>query len=159
MWLREYADVMKDVAKGRAHRFVDLYDLTKPRTNSPPLTDNGIHLNGRGYWAAARAIETQLGLPPSDKLSINGRGAVVIATHDGPSDQFELLRHFAIKKNVQYFNQWRPANETYIFGFRAHEQGKNAAEMPKFAEPIAKLEDEITRLAKPAEAVCEPKPQ
>ena len=158
-WLRAYADAMKDVAKGRGHRFVDLFDLTQPRTDSPPLTDNGIHLNGRGYWSAARAIETQLGLRPSDKLSIDGRGAVLIATRDGPSDQFELLRQFAIKKNVQYFNQWRPANETYIFGFRAYEQGKNAAEMPQFTEPITRLEDQITRLAKPPEAVYEPKGQ
>jgi lysophospholipase L1-like esterase len=159
-WLRAYADAMKEIAKARGHRFVDLYDLTAPSAKDRPLTDNGIHLNPRGYWQAARAIEAQLGLRPSDKLSIDpAGGAVVLATRDGPSDQFERLRQLAVQKNVQFFNQWRPANETYIFGFRAYEQGKNAAEMPKFAEPIAKLEDEITRLAKPPEPVYELNPQ
>ena len=130
-WVRAYADAMKDVAKGRGHRFVDLYDLTKPGAEGGALTDNGIHLNTRGYWQAARAIEAQLGLQPTEKLSIDKAGAVMLATGSGPSDRFERMRQLAIQKNVQYFNQWRPANETYIFGFRAHEQGKNAAEMAK----------------------------
>jgi lysophospholipase L1-like esterase len=148
-WLRAYADAMKGVADARGYRFVDLYDVTRPSSEGKPLTDNGIHLTPRGYWQAAREIEKQLGLKSSEKLSIDGEGRVVITASEGPSDQFERLRQLSIRKNVQYFNQWRPANETYIFGFRAYEQGKNAAEMPQFAEPIARLEEEITRLAQP----------
>ena len=71
----------------------------------------------------------------------------------------EKVREIAIFKNLQYFNQWRPANETYIFGFRAYEQGRNAAEMPMFDEPIAKLEAEITKLVQPAEVTYELKPE
>lgn len=71
----------------------------------------------------------------------------------------EKARQLAIFKNLQYFNQWRPANETYIFGFRAYEQGKNAAEMPMFNEPIAKLEAEITKLVQPVEVTYELKPE
>jgi lysophospholipase L1-like esterase len=158
-WLRAYADAMKDVASQRGHRFVDLYELTSPAADNRPLTDNGIHLTGRGYWQAARETERQLGLRPSDKLSIDDKGRVLIAAKGGPSEQFERVRQLSIQKNVQYFNQWRPANETYIFGFRAYEQGKNAAEMPLFAEPIARLEDEITRLSKTAEPVYASEPQ
>lgn len=71
----------------------------------------------------------------------------------------QKARQLAIFKNLQYFNQWRPANETYIFGFRAYEQGKNAAEMPMFNEPIAKLEAEITKLVQPVEVTYELKPE
>jgi lysophospholipase L1-like esterase len=139
--LRAYADAMKDVATKRGMRFVDLYELTKPGADSKPLTDNGIHLTPRGYWFAAQATVKQLGLKPAaDDLSIDEKGAIT-------TGNYEQIRQLSIQKNVQYFNSWRPANETYIFGFRSYEQGKNAAEMPKFAEPIARLEDQITKLA------------
>jgi lysophospholipase L1-like esterase len=78
---------------------------------------------------------------------------------DPPAKQAEKAREVAIFKNLQYFNQWRPANETYIFGFRAYEQGKNAAEMPMFNEPIAKLEAEIAKLVQPVEVTYELKPE
>jgi lysophospholipase L1-like esterase len=139
-WLRMYADAMKDVAKQRGMRFVDLYELTKPGADARPLTENGIHLTPRGYWLAARETVRQLGLQPMEKLSIDDKGAIT-------TGNFEQIRQLSIQKNVQYFNSWRPANETYIFGFRSYEQGKNAAEMPKFAEPIARLEEQITKLA------------
>ncbi len=136
-WIRAYADAVKEVAGKRGHRFVDLYDLTAPPSpGTKPLTSNGIHLTQDGYFAAARMIQSQLGLADES-----------IGVGHGP---FEKMRQLAIQKNVQFFNQWRPANETYIFGFRAKEQGRNAVEMPQFSEPIAKLENEITKLAQSA---------
>lgn len=83
----------------------------------------------------------------------------VRVVHDPAAKNAEKAREIAIFKNLQYFNQWRPANETYIFGFRAYEQGKNAAEMPMFDEPIAKLEAEITKLVQPVEVTYELKPE
>src|SRR5204862_5696375 len=65
----------------------------------------------------------------------------------GPlSVQAEKLRQVAVLKNMQFFNQWRPANETYLFGFRRNEQGQNAREMPMFDEPIAQKEAEMAGL-------------
>jgi hypothetical protein len=139
-WLQAYADAMKDVATKREMRFVDLYELTKPGADAKPLTENGIHLTLRGYWFAANETVKQLGLKASENLSIDEKGAIA-------TGNYEAIRQLSIQKNIQYFNSWRPANETYIFGFRSYEQGKNAAEMPKFAEPIARLEDQITKLA------------
>jgi lysophospholipase L1-like esterase len=139
-WLRMYADAMKDVAKQRGMRFVDLYDLTKPGASPKPLTENGIHLTPIGYAKAAQETAKQLGLKPAE-WSVDEKGVITTP------DNFEQIRQLSIQKNIQYFNSWRPANETYIFGFRSYEQGKNAAEMPKFAEPIARLEDQITKLA------------
>jgi lysophospholipase L1-like esterase len=68
----------------------------------------------------------------------------------GPSlDQAEALRQAIIAKNRLYFYRWRPQNETYLFGFRKHEQGKNSKEVVEFDPLIAKAEEEIDRLKKP----------
>ena len=60
-----------------------------------------------------------------------------------PSSSADLIT----SKNVLFFNRYRPANETYIFGFRKGEQGQNAVEIPMFDEPIAEMEAEIAKLA------------
>src|SRR5262249_41619897 len=48
------------------------------------------------------------------------------------NEQIEKLRAAINAKNKLYFYRWRPQNETYLFGFRKHEQGKNAAEVVQF---------------------------
>lgn len=68
----------------------------------------------------------------------------------GPSfDQAEKLRELIVRKNMLYLNRWRPQNDTYLFGFRKHEQGQNAGEVTKFDADVAKLEEEIHRLKQP----------
>jgi lysophospholipase L1-like esterase len=70
--------------------------------------------------------------------------------YQGPSlDQAEKLRLAIVEKNRLYFYRWRPQNETYLFGFRKHEQGKNAKEVVEFDPLIAKAEEEIDKLKKP----------
>ena len=63
--------------------------------------------------------------------------------------QFEALRAVVKEKNRLFFNQWRPQNETYIFGFRKHEQGQYAAEIPQFDPLIAEQEQKIRELSSP----------
>jgi lysophospholipase L1-like esterase len=153
--LRMYADAMKDVAAKRGHRFVDLYELLGDGTPDARLTENGIHLTQYGYWRTARAIATGLGL--REPAATNGRimptcPSPLEPPRDDPASRAaEKMRELAILKNIQYFNQWRPANEPYIFGFRKHEQSRNRVEMPRFSQPIERLEDEITKLAQPVE--------
>lgn len=68
----------------------------------------------------------------------------------GPEwDQAEELRQAIVAKNTLYFNRYRPQNETYLFGFRKHEQGQNAKEMPQFDPLVAKEEARIDELKKP----------
>src|SRR5207248_8580462 len=68
----------------------------------------------------------------------------------GPDfDQAEKLRQAVIAKNELYFYRWRPQNVTYLFGFRKHEQGQNAHEIPQFDPLVAKQEAEIARLRVP----------
>jgi lysophospholipase L1-like esterase len=78
----------------------------------------------------------------------------------GPEfDQAERLRAAIIDKNHQYFYRWRPANETYLFGFRKHEQGQNAAEIPKFDPFVEKMEADIARLRAPVSHTYELTPE
>ncbi len=74
----------------------------------------------------------------------------------GPEiDQVEKVRSLINKKNELYFHRWRPQNETYLFGFRKHEQGNNAIEIPQFDPLIAELEAEINRQKQPAKHTYE----
>jgi lysophospholipase L1-like esterase len=85
--------------------------------------------------------------------------AGVPLTRGAEFEQVEKLREAVIDKNHQYFYRWRPANETYLFGFRKHEQGQNAAEIPKFDPVIEKMEADIARLRVPATHKYELAPQ
>jgi hypothetical protein len=77
----------------------------------------------------------------------------------GPElDQVEKLRKLITAKNTLYFHRWRPQNETYLFGFRKYEQGKNAREIPQFDPLVAAKEADIARLRAPDARVYEIKP-
>ncbi|MBT6239728.1 MAG: c-type cytochrome [Verrucomicrobia bacterium] len=68
----------------------------------------------------------------------------------GPQfDQAEQMRERILKKNELFFHRFRPQNQTYLFGFRKHEQGQNAVEIPQFDPMVAKIELEIHQLAIP----------
>lgn len=63
--------------------------------------------------------------------------------------QYEAMRKLLLKKNELYFHRWRPQNITYLFGFRKHEQGNNAADIAKFDPFIQELEKQIHELQQP----------
>src|SRR5207253_9339705 len=65
------------------------------------------------------------------------------------SPEVEKLRLTIIEKNRLYFHRWRPQNETYLFGFRKHEQGQNAREIPLFDPLVEAKEKEVARLRHP----------
>ena len=68
----------------------------------------------------------------------------------GPdAKQEEQLRKLVIAKNAEYFNFWRPENDTYIFGYRKHEQGQNGVEVPRFVPLVEQKDAEIARLRAP----------
>jgi lysophospholipase L1-like esterase len=68
----------------------------------------------------------------------------------GPEfDRVEKLRQTIIEKNRLFFHRWRPQNETYLYGFRKHEQGQNAREIPEFDPLIVQLEKKIAELRVP----------
>ncbi len=74
----------------------------------------------------------------------------------GPEfDQAEALRDAIVEKNLLYFYRWRPQNETYLFGFRKHEQGNNAREIPLFDPLVEAKEKVIAGLRVPVKHVYE----
>jgi lysophospholipase L1-like esterase len=93
-------------------------------------------------------------------LASAGEWAAGVPLTRGPEfDQAEKLRAAIIDKNHQYFYRWRPANETYLFGFRKHEQGQNAIEIPKFDPIVEKMEADIAKLRVPVAHQYELVPQ
>ena len=69
----------------------------------------------------------------------------------GPEvEQVERLRAAIVAKNELFFHRYRPQNDTYLFGFRKHEQGQNSREIPQFDPLIARAEADIARLRVPA---------
>lgn len=64
----------------------------------------------------------------------------------GTGASLDLLNAAIRKKNELFFHRWRPANWTYLFGFRKHEQGQNAGEIPKFEPLIVEWERRIAGL-------------
>jgi len=60
--------------------------------------------------------------------------------------KFDALRGLIKEKNDLYFHRYRPQNETYLRGFRKHEQGQNAKEISEFDPLIAKAEERILAL-------------
>ena len=112
-----YCDTLRQVAERRQLEFVDLFERV-----GEPLTENGLHLTEDGY----RAVAEKLGARFSPEL--------------------EPLRQAIVAKNQLFFHRWRPQNETYLFGFRKHEQGKNAAEVAQFDPLVAEAEKKIGEL-------------
>jgi lysophospholipase L1-like esterase len=134
--LRVYADAIRIVARERRMVFVDLFDLT-----GEGLTENGVHLTQRGYWRAAAAIAEGFGISAANPLPPPGKKI------DKPAAQrAERVRELSVLKNIQFFNQFRPANEPYIFGFRKAEQSRNRVELPQFTQSIEQLEAEINKV-------------
>ena len=64
----------------------------------------------------------------------------------------QALRAAINRKNDLFFYRWRPQNITYLLGFRKHEQGNNAVEIPQFDPLVAEQEKIIARLKKPVAA-------
>ena len=131
-------DAIRKLAETRGHRFVDLFgamggDSFDGKVTETPLTDNGIHFGEAGYREIARHLIEGVGLAPPENL---------IATEA----KVEEMRRAIVKKNRLFFHRWRPANETYLFLFRKHEQGQNAKEIPMFDPLIAEKEKEIETL-------------
>jgi glucose/arabinose dehydrogenase len=131
--LNAYLDALTQLAKGREAHSVSLFLLESPR--GLPITSDGIHLNDLGYrLAAERIVRDLVGQLFANPLSDLG------------SEQAAALAGAIRKKNELFFHRWRPENWTYLFGFRNHEQGQNAVEIPRFDPLIEEWEKRIAKL-------------
>ena len=133
------------------------FRLTDTRLPLPPAPKG----SPAGITAAmAMRVLKVKGLPPG-RYTLQVDGKVVTTADDaewaegvrlerGPEfEQSERLRQAVVAKDRLYFHRWRPENETYLFGFRKHEQGQNAREVPQFDPLVAQKEAEIAKLRVP----------
>jgi lysophospholipase L1-like esterase len=100
-----------------------------------------------GLWPGQYSLQID-----GRKVAVESAGAWAdgVRLARGPEfDQVEKLRQAIIEKNRLFFHRWRPQNETYIYGFRKHEQGQNAREIPEFDPLIIQLEKKIAELRVP----------
>lgn len=161
--LQIYVSALKDLAAKRGTIFADLFQYSQKKGG--PYTDNGIHLNERGnaFYALFLANglksgnmteEFSLADGPSKIGKVDGPITLIrpkleatpAPQNDKAQDPLEKLRTTIIEKNTLFFHRWRPQNDTYIFGFRKHEQGRNAVDIPKFDPLVEAKEKEIAAL-------------
>lgn len=139
--LSSLRDALRKFAGMQNTFFVDWFELMgglpKPGNTAKPLTENGVHYTREGY----------------EKLSAKLIEGLGLKMPDAPSPALENLRRAVIAKDTLFFNRWRPHNETYLFGFRKHEQGQNAKEIPMF-DPLIAQGDEVIQKLK-AEALAQ----
>lgn len=125
--LLTYAAAIARMAERTDSPFVDLTQVAM----SDELRKDPVHLNEAGYKAMAGVIEEAFDWGPS-------------GWRDG--GQAEVLRRVIRQKNQWWFHRSRPANMAYVFGFRKHEQGQNAVEIPQFDPLIEREEAKIAKL-------------
>lgn len=140
--LSSLRDALAKFAHTQNTFFVDWFEamggLPKPGTVLKHLTENGVHYTEEGYR----------------KLSATLLHALGLTVPDVPVTAMEPLRKAVVAKDFLFFNRWRPQNETYLFGFRKHEQGQNAKEIPMFDPLIAEADKKIDELKNAAVAAA-----
>lgn len=146
--VKAYAEAVREVAKQRGAVFVDLFTPLSAHSDKR-LTDDGLHLNALGLRVVAREIAQQLGASSSD------------------ADDLTALKAAIVEKNRLWFDCWRPANWSFVYGDRVTQMfGKPAQDAPSLRESfearkplIAKLDTRIHALAKGEAVKDEPKPE
>ncbi len=82
----------------------------------------------------------------------------VVITQGPDFNQVAQLREMIIKKNEQFFFQYRPLNRTYILGFRSYEQGRHAKGLEEQSLIIKWLEGQIALHSLPKSRVYQLSP-
>ncbi|MEQ1851408.1 MAG: hypothetical protein ABMA01_07430, partial [Chthoniobacteraceae bacterium] len=144
--LAEYGKVMEEIAAEKSSPFVRGEWQKSAGVDLAQGTDNGIHLTPRGFRALSESFAAQLGWTTD------------AAKWDAETPEQRTLREAILRKNSLFFHRSRPANYTYIFGFRKHEQGRNAVEIPKFDPLVEKAEANVIGIAAGKPSTLPPEP-
>lgn len=125
------------------------FDVQEQYLSALPLRIRLKDLSVNGVSVSLRA-GTRSDTEASSTSILSGHNADHDAVFVAAADpQYDALRNRILRKNELYFHRWRPQNITYLFGFRKHEQGNNAADIAKFDPFIQKLESEIQHYQAP----------
>ena len=132
--VKAYADAVKEIARQRGAIYVDLITpIARDPACMAAFTDNGMHLNEGGLRYVGRLIAQQLGVSSSD------------------SDDLAALKVAIVEKNRLWFDCWRPANWSFVYGDRVTQMfGKPSTDAPSLREGfeshkslIAKMDSRI----------------
>ena len=131
-----YAQAIQSLAAKRGYFYADVFNplIGEMDHATTLLTDNSKHFTDEGYAVFARVLASIL----------SGKKAPTIKT----TADITELRQLIQKKDELFFHRYRPQNETYLRGFRKHEQGQNAKEIPQFDPLVEAEEKKIHTLSK-----------
>lgn len=116
-----YANAVRDLAKQRGAVFVDLFAPIALRKSGARLTEDGIHLTDSGLREVAAIIAKQLGAEENLSASL------------GP------VREAIVEKNRLWFDCWRPANWSFVYGDRVSQiYAKASGTEPSLKEAFEK---------------------
>jgi hypothetical protein len=140
----------KVVSSKRTDRVLKV-EVTLPRLCAPSVMD------GESTVFPSGAVLTVRGLPEGSYRFTFGDGSMeglsaadlVRGMPIAETKQVDDLRKLIVAKNFDYFNYFRPQNDTYILGYRKKEQGRNAVEIPQFKPLVEAKEKEIAKLRVP----------
>ena len=136
--VKAYADAVREIAKQRGAVFVDLFTPLSSPGAKARITDNGLHLNEEGLRVVAQIVAKQLGASYSE------------------GDDLSALRTAIVEKNRLFFDTWRPANWSFVYGDRVTQKfGKPSEIAPSLKESfearkpmVAKLDANIQAIAR-----------
>ncbi len=112
-----YANAVRDIAKQRGAVFVDLFAPLALRKSGLRLTEDGIHLTAEGLREVAAILAQKLGVEKT------------------LSPALAPVRDAIVEKNLLWFDCWRPANWSFVYGDRvAQMYGKAGGSMPTLQE-------------------------
>ncbi len=118
--VRAYANAVRDLAKQRGAVFVDVFTPLAARKGGR-LTEDGIHLTESGLREVAAVIARQLGAEENMSAGL------------GP------LREAIVEKNRLWFDCWRPANWSFVYGDRVSQvYAKASGTEPSLKEAFEK---------------------
>jgi lysophospholipase L1-like esterase len=145
-----YRDAIRKIADGESAPVIDLSKSSDAESaiSGQRMTTDGLHGTAVGYWALAHRLRDQVQVSQPGIVLPLPANAYPTEPSAASADRLEQLRLAIISKNELFFHRWRPQNFTYLFGFRKHEQGNNAVEIPQFDPLIEKKEQTIAGLRK-----------
>ena len=98
-----YANAVREIAKQRGAVYVNLYGLVLDSRSPEDFIEDGIHLTAEGLRYIAGSIAVQLGVKVE------------------PSAELDALRAAIVQKNQLWFDAWRPANWSFVYGDRINQ--------------------------------------
>lgn len=134
---KKYGQAIEQMCASQGYVYVDMLEpmqqvQKKLKLNS--LTENGVHLDRAGYIAAGEVLANSLG------QSFIKEGESILQDSQFAAEAAPVYEKI-LWKNELFFHRFRPQNETYLRGFRKHEQGQNAKEILEF-EPLIEEQDQ-----------------